>query len=384
MSESWGTGKVTRRTVLKWGGTAGMLAVTGALQGCVRPLPPNTDPNGLLIAPGFSSRIIARAGSLVAGHEFRAFPDGAATFPDLAVPGGWYLTVNHEIPGTGGVTSIRFAPDGTVVSATPILTGSWLNCAGGATPWGTWLSGEEVEQGQLWECDPTGAQQSVPRSAMGLFQHEAAAVADDGRVYLTEDRPNGGFYRFTPTAPGDLSAGLLEIATGPQAEGAITWVQVPDPLAQVTKCREQVPTSIDFDGGEGIATSGSTVWFTTKGDNRVWRYDTGTQQMVIHFQAGRPSTLSGLDNLWIDEASGGLLVAEDGDDMEVVLLRPDLTLTTLAQVPDHEGSEITGPCFSPDGQRLYFSSQRGWNAQGLPLGVLYEVTGPFDELLGRP
>ena len=91
-----------------------------------------------------------------------------------------------------------------------------------------------------------------------------------------------------------------------------------------------------------------------------------------------------MDNLWFDEASGGLLVAEDGDDMEVVVLRPDNTVEMVAAVPGHGISEIAGPCFSPDGQRLYFSSQR---APVGPLstvaGVLYEVRGPFDELMGR-
>jgi sugar lactone lactonase YvrE len=375
---------VSRRTVLKWGGGAGLLTLSGALGACTRPAPAGTDPSGLLLHPGFTSRIIARANDPVAGNQFRAFPDGAATFVDAAVPGGWYLTVNHELPGGGGVTSIRFAPDGTIVSSQEILAGTLLNCAGGATPWGTWLSCEETEQGRVWECDPTGQEGPKVRPAMGLFVHEAAAAAQDGRLYLTEDRPDGGFYRFTPAVAGDLSAGLLEIATGAgQDPGPITWVAVPDPLAHVQQCRKQVPGSIEFSGGEGIATDGNDVWFTTKGNNRVWRYDLATSQLEIHYQAGRPSELAGVDNLWIDKLSGGLLVAEDGDDMQVILLRPDGTLDALVTIPDHEGSEVTGPCFSPDGQRLYFSSQRGWNRQGLPLGVTYEVTGPFDQLLGR-
>jgi len=376
---------VSRRTVLKWGGTAGLLSVTGGLAAaCARPLPAGTDPSGLLLKPGFTSRVIARANEPVAGNPFRAFPDGAATFADPDVAGGWYLAVNHELPGTGGVTSIRFAPDGTIVSAAEVLASTILNCAGGATPWGTWLSCEETEQGRVWEVDPTGQKAPVIRSAMGLFVHEAAAVAEDGRVYLTEDRPEGGFYRFTPASPGDLSKGLLEIATAPDGvPGPITWVTVPDVLATFQPTRFQVADSVEFNGGEGAATHLGTVWFTTKGDNRVWSYDTATAQLGIRYQAGRPSELAGVDNLWIDKLSGGLLVAEDGDDMQVILLRPDSSLDVLAQVPGHDGSEITGPCFSPDGSRLYFSSQRGWNSQGLPLGVTYEVTGPFDQLLGR-
>jgi secreted PhoX family phosphatase len=383
---------VSRRTVLRWSGSAGVLAVAATVtQGCTTPSDPGpgVDENGVWLAPGFTSRIIARGGEPVpgVGTRYRIFPDGAATFVDPAVVGGWYLAVNHEVPGGGGgVTSLRFAPDGTVVGAQRICSNTSLNCAGGATPWGTWLTCEEWDGGVVWECDPTGVEPARRRGAMGAFAHEAAAVADDGRLYLTEDRPDGGFYRFTPVAPGDLSDGLLEIATG-TAPGAVTWAEVPNPrpaFAQAA-CRRQVPGTMAFDGGEGVATQDGLVWFTTKGDNRVWEYDTGTANVRLRYQAGGASVLSGVDNLWIDRSSGGLLVAEDGGNLEVVLLRPDNSVEALVRLPGQDISEITGPCFSPDGQRLYFSSQRGpVGPAGLPLGITYEVRGPFDELLGRP
>jgi secreted PhoX family phosphatase len=104
--------------------------------------------------------------------------------------------------------------------------------------------------------------------------------------------------------------------------------------------------------------------------------------MALRYQAGRPSTLSGVDNLWLDAPTGNLLVAEDGDDMEVVVLRPDDTAEGVVRVPGQDISEITGPCFSPDRTRLYFSSQRGpAGPLGLPLGITYEVSGPWPELL---
>jgi hypothetical protein len=375
-----------RRTMLRWTGTAGMLGVAAWVTSCAPPTPPEgTDANGLLLRPGFTSRIIAKAQGDVTGTSFpyRIFPDGAATFADAAVAGGWYLVVNHEAGGAdGGVSSIRFAPDGTVTDAFSICAGTTTNCAGGATPWGTWLTCEEVDRGLVVECDPTGAAPQQARPAMGAFAHEAAAVAADGRVYLTEDRSDGGFYRFTPTVPGDLSAGLLEVATGPSATGPVGWTRVPDPSASTTLCRFQVPGMIRFNGGEGIATQGTTVWFTTKGDNRVWAYDTASSTMALRYQAGRPSTLSGVDNLWLDAPTGNLLVAEDGDDMEVVVLRPDDTAEGVVRVPGQDISEITGPCFSPDRTRLYFSSQRGpAGPLGLPLGITYEVSGPWPELL---
>jgi hypothetical protein len=384
-------GHVSRRMMLRWSGTAGMMAV-GAMvtQACVPvgPAAPGQDANGVVLLPGFSSRILATAGERVpgTGFEFRAFPDGAATFVDAAVPGGWYMAVNHEIPAAGGVSSFRFDPDGNVVDAFSICSDTAQNCAGGATPWGTWLSCEEYDWGHVWECDPTGATPARRRRAMGAFAHEAAAVAVDGRIYMTEDRKDGGFSRFTPVAPGDLSAGLLEIATGNVADGVITWVQVPnpDPVAFETLCRNQVPGTMSFNGGEGIATLGQAVWFTTKGDERIWEYDIATSTVSLRYQAGGASILSGVDNLWVDAPTENLFVAEDGGDMEIVMLRPDNSVTSVVRLPNQDFSEVAGPCFSPDGQRLYFSSQRGPAGPArLPLGVTYEVTGPFDELLGR-
>lgn len=371
-----------------------MLAVATAITPACTPSPApglQLDENGLLLPPGFRSRVIARSGSRIrpSGLEYRIFPDGAATFADDAVPGGWYLTVNHEIPGgAGGVTSIRFAPDGAIVDARSICSNTSMNCAGGPTPWGTWLTCEEFDGGHVIECDPTGTRRAVRHRAMGAFAHEAAAVAADGRIYLTEDRSDGAFYRFTPDVAQDLSRGLLEVATGPSTSGPVTWVEVPNPDPRVldAACRHQVTGTMRFDGGEGIATSGDLVWFTTKGDERVWEYSLATSTMRLRLQAGSGTILSGVDNLWFDAPSDTLLVAEDGGDMEIVVLRPDDTLEAILRLPQQPWSEIAGPCFSPDGSRLYFSSQRGPATDemfALPLGVTYEVTGPFDEFLGR-
>lgn len=390
MDEQQPTPMPTRRTVLKWSGAAGVLALAGGVTACAPLTPAGTegsDANGLLLPAGFTSRIIARGGSLVpgTGHDFPIFPDGAATFPDPAVPGGWYYTVNHEIPfGLGGVSSIRFAPDGTITDAYPICEYTSLNCAGGRTPWGTWLTCEEFDGGRVWECDPAVPRSAIPRPALGAFSHEAAAVAADDRVYLTEDRPTGGFYRFTPTTPGDLSSGLLEIATGATNVGTVTWASVPDPSAESGPCRDQVAGALRFEGGEGIDTLGDLVWFTTKGDNTVWQYDIATGAISVRFQAGDGTILSGVDNLLVDRPSGTLLVAEDGDNMQIVMIRPDNTLEEVVRIVGHAGSEVTGPTFSPDLQRLYFSSQRGpTEPLGLVQGITYEITGPFDELLGR-
>lgn len=382
------TREISRRTLLKWSGAAGAMALSGTLSGCVPPQPtdPAADANGLVLHRGFTGRVIAMGGQHIpgTGHTFGGFPDGAATFVDPAVPGGWYHAVNHEVPfGGGGVSSLRFAPDGTITDAYTICTNTSLNCAGGATPWGTWLTCEEHDAGVVWECDPTRPFSQVRRGALGTFTHEAAAVATDDRVYLTEDRPDSGFYRFTPHTAGDLSTGLLEVATGAPG-GVVTWKPVPDPAASSLPCRYQVPDSIPFHGGEGIDTDGHLVWFTTKGDNRVWEYNLDDSTVSVRFQAGGGSVLSGVDNLVAHRPFGTVLVAEDGDNMEVVALRPDNTAQSIVRIAGHPNSEVTGPTFSPDGQRLYFSSQRGpAGPMRFAVGVTFEVTGPFDDLLGR-
>ena len=121
------------------------------------------------------------------------------------------------------------------------------------------------------------------------------------------------------------------------------------------------------------------VYFTTKGDNRVWAYDTIRHELVIVYDddvAPNP-ILRGVDNLTIT-AAGDVLVAEDGGDMQIVALTADEKLVPLVQVVGQFASEITGPTLDPYRKRLYFSSQRG--ESGSPLGsdgITYEVTGPF-------
>ena len=144
------------------------------------------------------------------------------------------------------------------------------------------------------------AGQGSIRPALGTFNHEAVAVdTATGALYMTEDRPDGGLYRFTPDRPADLGSGLLEVAVD-AGGGRLAFAPVPDPGAVFTPTRRQVPGMRAFNGGEGIWYDGGTVHFSTKGDNRVWAYDTATGSLGTIYDkaaAGPGAPLSGVDNL---------------------------------------------------------------------------------------
>lgn len=342
------------------------------------------DENGLRLPPGFTGRVVARSGEPVNGgsHVWHASPDGGATFP--TEDGGYVYVSNAELPGTGGVGVLRFDAEGNVVDAYSILSNTLLNCAGGATPWRTWLSCEEVPRGRVFECDPFGVNPAVERPALGILKHEAAAVDPENQhIYLTEDEGDGRFYRFVPdqlTSDGfaDLTAGRLEVAVVDES-GNVEWLAVPDPtFSGEVPTRQQVPESTPFRGGEGIWYHAGVVFFSTKGDDRVWAYDIDSARLDVIYDIATSDNpiLRGVDNLTVT-CCGDVLVAEDGGDMEIVAILPDGSLKALIQIVGHPASEVTGPAFDPSGTRLYFSSQRGASGMFLTDGVTYEVTGPF-------
>ncbi len=337
------------------------------------------DANGLRLPKGYRSRIVGISGMTVENSDYtwHQSPDGGACF--AAPYGGWvYVSNSEEYFPRGGVGAIAFDVKGNISNAYSILQGTVGNCAGGATPWQTWLSCEEVNCGAVYETDPFGKKPAIKRPALGFFKHEAVAVdVDQGQLYLTEDEKDGCLYRFTPSNPlPDLTAGTLEVAIV-DAQQRVTWQAITEPnpwnTPLSTRTRHQVKEAYKFKGGEGIWYQKGLILFSTKRDNRIWVLDVASQTISVLYEAqSENAILSGVDNLAMTP-SGDLLIAEDGGDMQLVLLNAKGEPTPLLQVTGQPGSELTGPAFSPDGSRLYFSSQRGHHSEKR-LGITYEIS----------
>lgn len=378
---------------------------------------------------------------------WHVFPDGAGVMPlddggwlyisnseipgigsiDYQVPQLGPLTqpLENLVPGLGGASALRFNSAGDLVASYPILNGTTFNCAGVVTPWKTWLSCEEHPGGLVWEVDPlkplpvavdlfagvtgvltglTGGavpQQSLgsglARRTLGVFAHEAVAIDSAGKTfYMTEDEPDGRFYRWI-ASPTDWPAGaarpalqegtLQVLAADEPLEDAlnrpirIRWVNAQNP-DQSQRDNRLAETAV-FRGGEGVWFRNGLVYFTTKGDDRVWVVDTRNNLLqVLYDQATAPegqNFIDGVDNITMTD-EGDLLVAEDGGNMQVNVIAPDGTVRTLLQVVGQDVSEIAGIAFSPDRKRLYFTSDRGGpmpqGGFGPGLGLVYELTIP--------
>ncbi|CAM5250597.1 PhoX family protein [Streptomyces californicus] len=447
----------TRRQVLAGSGAAAAIAFTGAFSELFAgtaaarghdgygPLVP--DPDGLLDLPkGFRYRVLSREGDPLRSGEGRVPSNHDGMTALHGRHGRVHLVRNHENRHTaaigvptvagltydpaakGGCTTLELDGRNKVLGERVAIAGTAVNCAGGPTPWRTWLTCEETEDragtngytkdhGFIFEVDGADPRRTgaVPLTAMGRFQHEAIAVDPrSGIVYETEDafdRPFGLFYRFLPEKPlggtGSLRAGgALEAMRVPgvpdlsavQETGKsfdrIEWVPVPDPLAKETPIRFQ-----DF-GRKGITHAQklegcywgeSSVYFVSSfarseegsaADHygQVWRYEPKKRRLtlVVLFGPDTDIQLPGEspDNICL-AADGGLMVCEDGGGAQHVLgvtrrgeVYPMARGRQNIGTPEEpEWGEFAGVTFSPDGSTMYVNCYTP--------GTTFAVTGPW-------
>jgi secreted PhoX family phosphatase len=325
--------------------------------GKLRPTPAqNTGEYVLAVPEGFSYTVFGGVGSTMTdGNKTPGSHDGMAAFP--AKDGKVRLVRNHEIKGKpneghiGGKASYdKTAPGGTTTLLVDARTraledafvsvgGTLVNCAGGATPWGTWITCEETVLGTAagfaknhGYCFEVPAQpgesvvEPVPLTAMGRFVHEAIAIDPRSHiVYLTEDRKTAGFYRFHPKVKDKLAeGGRLEMAVVKDAPKSdlrtgqsmgktlhVTWVPIEDPDPKNAEADELAVYN------EGVSKGGATFarlegcWYgngsvflnaTNGGDKQlgqVWRYepvDADSGKLTLLFESKDKSVLHMPDN----------------------------------------------------------------------------------------
>jgi secreted PhoX family phosphatase len=397
------------------------------------------DPAGLLDLPrGFSYRAFSRTGELMNdGMRVPGNHDGMAAFPG---PGGATALVrNHELTPDAATTTAGVIPydplckggttnlvvdDGALVTHYTSLAGTFRNCAGGPTPWNTWLTCEENEShpaqtstvskphGYVFEVDPYAAPTTapVPLTAMGRFAHEAVAVDPaTGLVYETEDaaNPHGCFYRFTPArplgGPGSLAAGglleVMRVADGPADLSAVTalgttfrdvrWDAIPFPdfdptsadATAKTKVRQQTAAPTRIPKAEGTYWGNGAVFFVSsfakasqspvpagRHEGQVWKYDpaAGTLTLVVRIAPG--GTYDGPDNMVVSPY-GGLFLCEDGDGTNYVL-GADLDGAVYPFARNaYNDSEFAGVTFAPNGRTMFVNIQDP--------GITFAVNGPW-------
>jgi hypothetical protein len=403
------------------------------------------DPDGYFDLPaGFRYSIVSAQGDVMDDGYFTPGKfDGMACFP--LGPGRVALVRNHELgfddhpigPARGlarlgeRLSRSRFydrGNDGWVLPAGTStivydtrrrrrerhflsLTGTAINCAGGATPWGSWLSCEETvvgreragqEHGWVFEVPAAGhgLADAQPLRALGRFRHEAAAVDPaTGIVYLTEDEQDGLFYRLVPEVPGQLQrGGRLQALAIRGRDGADTrnwtdawlrrgesldvrWIDLAETHSPNGDLRQRghAAGAALFARGEGVHFVGGEVYFccTSGGALRVgqiMRYRPGREgtrdRLELFIESTDRAVLDFADNL-TSTPWGHLIVCEDKETPPRINhlrgVTPDGRIYTLARL--NARTELAGICFSPDASTMFVNAYNP--------GRTLAITGPW-------
>lgn len=436
-------------------GRASAAAVLG--YGPLRP-----DPEGILDLPdGFRYQVISRVGQdMDDGFVVPGLADGMHAFP--AARGRSILVRNHELDpgstqtaframkgslddatlariydpgaGRGGVTTLLVDTATSKVERQFLsLAGTLRNCAGGATPWGSWVSCEEMvigvgqfdarrEHGYNFEVPAaaTGLVEPLALTAMGRFNHEAVAVdARTGVLYQTEDREDGLLYRFVPDERQRLGAGgrlqalalrnLPGVDTGNRSDAAmnfptgqrfaVQWVDLHEVTSPNDDLRHQgrAAGAAVFVRGEGMTVEvqanggGTCIWFvcTTGGPGglgQLWCYRPaqgeggGDEQrnpgsLELGVEPRNIELLRNGDNLTV-APFGDLLVCEDNSVAQhIVGITASGGMYRFAANARRD-SEFAGATFSPDGSTLFVNLQKP--------GLTFAIKGPWRTRRDQP
>lgn len=433
------------------GSTLSELAESGP-QGGYGPLLP--DPAGILSLPkGFSYKIISRRGEPMSdGLLTPGKPDGMATFQ--AENGRTIIVRNHEnspkwlkegafgeenqllsslrkedfydfgqgkTPSLGGTTTLVYdEKEQRVLSQYLSLAGTNRNCAGGPTPWNSWITCEEdvtragatgeQDHGYNFEVPATekiGIVRPVPLKAMGRFNHEAIAVDPrTGIVYQTEDRADGLIYRFIPETPGQLhKGGRLQALvlkdkksadtrnwaelTGEKfpvgQEIAVEWMDLDetDSPNDDLRMRGFAAGAARFARGEGMWFGKNEVFFAcTNGGliqkGQIFKYipspAEGTPEeasqpgrLVLFAEPNDTDIVQNCDNLTV-APWGDVVTCEDNESPFIVGITPSGSFYKIAHNTGF-ASEFAGVVFSPGGKTLFVNIQHE--------GLTVAITGPW-------
>lgn len=373
--------------------------------------------DGLVTPPAHDGMAAFAAGKkhvyLVRNHEVGDGPDAFA--PGLA----------YDAQAGGGTTTMEFdTARGELIRSWASMSGTVRNCAGGKTPWGSWLTCEETtlgigngdltkNHGYIFEVPASGSlltvePDPVPLTAMGRFSHEAVAIDPaSGFVYETEDAgSNSGFYRFTPNTPGILEdggvlemlgiAGITRADTRTNQTGGwrdVVWyaIDTPDPAVPTGETsvfnQGRLQGAAVFGKLEGAWYGNGSIYFAASsggnaGQGQIFEYDPANERLRLLFESPSADVLNAPDNITVSPR-GGLVLCEDGDGLEYVhglttdgvIFRFIQNNVDLSVRPyngfseDYRGSEFAGACYSPDGKWLFVNIQSP--------GITFAITGPW-------